>query len=704
MRRLSTLLVLSLLGLAACGEGGGGGGGGPDGGSDGGSRTYQYRALAGVSMGAIGTGLLGTREPGVFDALGPLGGSLDLRYFLHYFEDHPLSGFCTYEDTLAILQAAGGDPEALNDIAAIEACAVRAPATERFEHAMDFNHWWYDDNGGTFDRSSYIDLLEDVSQALGNPAFHNPENPFFPPGVDESATCADPIVFPGTDHGGDAPVYNDRFNPEGRFDVITFCDGEEPIVTCEQTGQVVDFCAGVDPDTFCGADGPAVQLPKNRLKAQYPEVYYREKGSFDPCRPHSERLRVVLAVDYDGDGVRDYGEPVIVNGRERWEDTGADGCPSTEEDGAGGCTTAAESPHDPVTNPDPNGDDHDWERNALGTEGDWVWQEGEPFTDAGLDGVAGTGDHGEGNGRYDLSDGAARWLTVGPRSQLERWSDEELANTDFWFDGGIRDIFNLGVSAAQTYGHVAARDPQSLFIQNFPEVPTYDDVPVDPFDFREVDWARIPGKVLFLYGDPDATDAQWRDGDGAHVGTVKQVLDRMNLLFAWLSERFPEGDDSGDDFGSYSELVLDESYYSEALGSDRVYSRALPPGYFDPANAERSYPVVYFLHGYGQDPTGMSGANVVLTGYMAEALLEKMIVVYVDGRCCFRNAAGERDCHEPADAPDKGPGWVRECHRGSFYVDSQGKAAGEGTAYGASLDELMAHIEATYRVKAPATR
>ncbi len=100
-RRDVLALSLALL-LPACGDGGGGG---SDGGSGDGAdaRHYTYRALAGISMGAIGTGFIGTEVPGRFDALGPLGGALDLQYFLHFFEAQAFSGFCSYEDILAIL-------------------------------------------------------------------------------------------------------------------------------------------------------------------------------------------------------------------------------------------------------------------------------------------------------------------------------------------------------------------------------------------------------------------------------------------------------------------------------------------------------------------------------------------------------------------------------------------------------------------------
>ena len=49
-----------------------------------------------------------------------------------------------------------------------------------------------------------------------------------------------------------------------------------------------------------------------------------------------------LAVDINENGRRDYGEPVIHNSSERYDDFGSDGIPSDLEEG-----------YDPITNPDP---------------------------------------------------------------------------------------------------------------------------------------------------------------------------------------------------------------------------------------------------------------------------------------------------------------------------------------------------------------
>ena len=57
------------------------------------------------------------------------------------------------------------------------------------------------------------------------------------------------------------------------------------------------------------------------------------------------------------------------------------------------------------------------------------------------------------------------------------------------------------------------------------------------------------------------------------------------------------------------------------------------------ANAARRYPVVYFLHGYGQEPDDLVVLSAVFESYMIasdlprESRFQKFIIVYVDGRC-----------------------------------------------------------------------
>jgi hypothetical protein len=83
-------------------------------------------------------------------------------------------------------------------------------------------------------------------------------------------------------------------------------------------------------------------------------------------------------------------------------------------------------------------------------------------------------------------------------------------------------------------------------------------------------------------------------------------------------------------------------------------------------------------------------------------VLQKTIYVFAEGRCCMVNQlTGERNCTGVGpDGGGFGDGWRRECNRGSFYVDHAGVADPERQRYGASVIELLDHVERTYRVKA----
>src|SRR5262249_6852137 len=76
--------------------------------------------------------------------------------------------------------------------------------------------------------------------------------------------------------------------------------------------------------------------------------------------------------DLDGDGVYDVGDGLVVNASEPFDDANGNG----------------------------------------------VFDPGETFSDVGLDGVAGTGDFGEGNGMFDVDPDRAHWLAADPESTL----------------------------------------------------------------------------------------------------------------------------------------------------------------------------------------------------------------------------------------------------------------------------------------------
>jgi len=114
----------------------------------------------------------------------------------------------------------------------------------------------------------------------------------------------------------------------------------------------------------------------------------------------------------------------------------------------------------------------------------------------------------------------------------------------------------------------------------------------------------------------------------------------------------------------------------------------LPPGYDDPANAGRRYPVMYFLHGQGQESEQLLASGILFFGYMAGSTRDdtmrrresdwgKFIIVFPDSTC------RETDCSS-----------------GNFNANHKG-LANDGPKYMDSIYELMAHVEQTYRVAVP---
>lgn len=641
-----------------------------------------YRAIAGFSMGAMGATFVGASNPARFDAIGALGGPVDFDYLLGYLERAWVGGFCSREELEAILAAHPGRPEVLDDPAQLP-CMRPAPAqaaTLLPEHEQSFVRWIYGDNGGSFDRDAYLDLFTDLSLAFGNPLTWNPASPFLPPGVTEAdlargaALCDDPVV----QHG----VYNAEYNPDGSYPVITFCDGEEPVLACGATAEPVDYCGG-DPAQICAEKGGVVDAAD--------DVRRGGLGAFAPCFDHRRPVPFALAIDLNRNGRRDYGEPILVNAHERWDDVGTDGCGNDREDGEGGCL---DTPGD--RGADPNGDDYDWQLNPAGTERNWRHDEGEPFGDHGLDGVPGTGDFGEGDGAFTESPGRARFRAHDPDAMLSRWSGGDRARIGFFADGGVRDLFNFGVGAAQVWSTFARLDPARAGafagLAALPGAPARD----ADFDPLALDAAVLPRRMLFLYGDPGASPAAIRAGDGDHVGTSRQLLNRFYLFLRWLSAQWPDLEDPPADRSSVQSRTRDFVHVSRALGGvARNYTVVLPPGYDDPRNAGARYPVLFLLHGYGMRPGGPGGfaeSALLFDGAMASGKIRKTLVVFPSGRCCFEDGRGGRSCTDEAPA-----GYARECRSGTFFVDRSGAGPGDDTAYGRAILELLDEVDTRFR-------
>lgn len=650
------------------------------------SRTYHHRGIMGFSMGGSGSGRLGVGHPELFDFVAPLGGPTDWIYLLEYIHRYHIGGFCTEAE-----RAGGADCSA--------ASLAHAPDRgELYEHTQEFENWWYEDGydgqGGHFNREDYISIFRDLTAMFGNANTDASDDPMapdlVPPGIPDSTRsmsdaerCMPAALAALTIHrepaAGDSDphtgFFDDEYNPHGTYDVIPFCDGAERR----------DF----DPDTRgpCTATSTTCQT---------------DTGNWDPMGTQTVPMEVALAVDVNGNGVRDPGEPVIRNGHEPFVDHGCDGTASAMEAG-----------YDALTNPDPAGDDYDFQYNPTGTEGNWERDDcgamgAEHFDDFGLDGVMGTPqlaaggyDHGEGNGRFDMAVGADRMISTSPRGLVRGYRGNggvmhdgypltTIDGFDFYADGGVRDLFNWAVQGHHTLGGFAARGLPVRYFNGHAAL--HMDGRTD-FTFNAVPWEETGRYTLVRYGSIDATEADKIAGDGGHVGTPMQLLQRFFSAVAMMSARWPDGDRTilqdhicntvGPGCDHVNSIEMD--FTAPTTGRTGPVTIVLPPGYFDPANAGEHYPIVYFLHGYGMQPNDLTAIGGLMWNYMiqpstpAARRVPKMIFVFPDGRC--RNG---------------------ECLRGTFYTN-----APPSTPNGAQMEtfllDLDAYMHTTFRVQGDET-
>ncbi len=659
------------------------------------TRHLTHRAVIGFSMGAGGAASFGTRYHNRFDAIAPLGGPTDWTFLLSNIENLLTQSFCP-----------AGSPS----------CTKYAPnaypTNEPLFHTEDFDHFWYQEgggNGGHFPRSEYIQLLTDLSLMRGNPFGGNshpeiayaaagpaPTDPWIhgdttglnlPAGVDcrfvvdpisrDSASdqqtkiqkqCNTSRCAPANAYIAPTNYFDRNFNPDGTKQVVSFCDGGQN---------------GVSPyvDTF---------VP--------------------PTPDEAFPVDFTMAVDLNKNGLRDLGEPVIVAGHEPFTDTGVDGLADASEPG-----------YDAVTNPDPNQDDYEPQINPDGTENDHRHEAGEPYLDYGLDGVINTasrhvgGDVGELDGKFTESDGLRNWYEIDPHSLIHqlvsnvpggKFDDDAFTRFDVLTDGGVRDLFNFGAVARHLGGAIASRKrangrqiKSTAYFNNFEYLPGEDIKQPNNYVPADIRWADVPDAPSIRYGNVDATPLQIMQGDGMHVGTAAQLLYRLETSFYFVAQRWPDADrtltettannpesDTQNELGPTCEVSgrCEKIFTGPKTGRTGPIAVTLPPGYALAENRTRDvrYPVVFVLHGYGQDPRDLEAVALITNNFMNDGQrsyatrLPKFIVVYVDGRCRVL------------------PNGKPECIRGTFYLDS---VRPDGPKLESWFDEVIDYVDHNYR-------
>jgi hypothetical protein len=681
-------------------------------------RRITHRAVTGVSMGGMGSSMFGTRHHDKFDVVAPLGGPASWSWLMHNLERNHFGGFRSIAPGTTLDQIALTRVDCMTN-AQCEAdevcvgvtseypgkCTFRVQTEEPYEHPQNYLNWWNEyprtGTGGAFPRRDYAQILRDLSLLMGNPNGDNlsPGGENLPPGVppdhpsvwgdrstNECATTVDPI-----DNDPNKPqqellddecplercantlvldnYYDDEFNPDGTFPVITYCDGT--------------------PTTE--AESPWA----NAWKAAGPNEY---------------PLEVALAVDYNGNGVRDELEPVIRSGHEPWIDTGPDGKPSTSEPG-----------YQAGVNDDPAGDDYSSQYNPRGREKNYRYEQGEVFDDVGMDGVAGTEqqpadgwltpgdgyDVGEGDGAFTAAKGLQRMWSHDPGAIVRgdvkdapggEMTDDALSRVDFWTDGGTRDIFNFHLAAQHFAGSLAARGRDTVYYTDFANMPGFDPAVPNDYTPARMPWEDMPGSVFLRYGMIDPTPSAIENGNGQHVGTVNQVTWRLQTALYFIGARWPEPElrtlVSLSNEKPNPELPICEidgscTYtFTDSRGRTGPFTINLPPGYGHEDQKDRRYPVIYLLHGYGMTPEDLGAAIVFVTNWMnnpADSIstrMPKAIIVYVDGRCRV-GADGQA-----------------ECIRGNFFTDS---ARPDGMMAESWWLDLMQHVDQHYRTLDAAT-
>jgi len=668
-------------------------------------KKFTFKAICGLSMGAAAMTVAGhsiARGGQDFDVIGAMGGYIDYRYMGHVVRDMFMGGFCKMKDILDRI-ATINDPTTPG----LECGPVQA--TQPYEWNWGFNQLHFCNNGGTWQREFYLDVIGSFAYAFSNMLYYNPENPLLPPGVpyewmkntSRADKCAHPYVIPK----GSKEAYNAEYNPKAEYNLITVCDGD-PQVGCKDG----------DPN-LCGENNPD----------------YRQLASwFDPAQPHNVPYPYLLAVDYNGNGKRDYAEPIVVNAMERYQDVGLDGCSNEFEDGKGGCLATARA--NPVG--DPNGDDYDMIKNPLGTEHNFEYDEDpetgrhEPYADDGLDGVPGTQDYGEGDGHFTMSPGLKALQDQDVRTFFMNATTEQLRSHTWYWDGGIRDAIHALVSNTHAIARLVARGQEVKIYDDFARsgnaVVPNGDLDVMSTDLSMVDFspAKFGRNAMVRYGNPNASLSDILAGDGGHVGAGSEVVLRVTTFFSLAFNRMPDVFYSQDFSGGGAVWT---SYYSEALHGRRWFVVALPPGYDDPANKDRKYPVGILLPGIGMPLDSMSATTVIFNMLQTNGRLPHFITLLPDGQCarvrasdgqrftgCVRSPNKGYDC---VDEQCKGPhesctithldndnGLDQECNSGHFFVNHQTNiwgdpAAAETMKYEDSLFEVIDVLNKNYRVK-----
>ena len=290
-------------------------------------------------------------------------------------------------------------------------------------------------------------------------------------------------------------------------------------------------------------------------------------------------IEVLLALDQNGNGKRDQGEPIIRQFHEPFEDINGNG----------------------------------------------MFDPGEPYSDVGLDGVAGTGDYGEGDGHFTSNPHRENYMAQDPLSHVKQLSLGTLQDRSLYLDAGTEDEFQFNIHTENFVQALLDRglpvEIENGFPKDFPQISHF---------YQNRVYVRYEGgHVGFNKENIGLSFKQVKQG----VKGAILVANRFTTLFSFVSDHFPEGEYGTDPYELYrypSQMAV-TSFYSPSLNRKMSYGIYLPPGY--KRSNSNYYPVLYLLGGYNMSISGMTNSWIksALDSLILSREIQKMIIVIPDG-------------------------------------------------------------------------
>jgi len=265
------------------------------------------------------------------------------------------------------------------------------------------------------------------------------------------------------------------------------------------------------------------------------------------------------------------------------------------------------------------------------TNGNLVFEPelGETFSDVGLDGVAGTGDYGEGNGKFDYDPDRANWLAEDPLTRLQARPVADISAQRIYMDVGTQDQFGFGKHYDNFVAMLESKglgvDVSNDFPANCTQVPNL------PQPYLLVRY--VGGHT----GIPEADDITDSLLNGDVCGSLP-IWQRLLTMIAYMDSSFPNGfkgpgdltigdpDPRGDTMNTQIIAASLSTSAGAAVGQPVLIYR--PPAFF---HTTRSFPIVYILGGYGQAPEDYSQLGDLLDPLILANQIQNMFVAVLPG-------------------------------------------------------------------------